>query len=89
MSRIPDHAYRGWISHLEHGTWVWYRSAAWRMMGTQPNGTRKHNGLSPTKIDRIVTNATDIEDAKAQLDRAIDGKREPKEDLRGNYKLDF
>lgn len=50
---------------------------------------RQSDGFIPTKMDRIVTTATDEAEAERQLDRVLDErkKKAPKEDHSGNLKL--
>ena len=89
MSHESYNSYRGYVKHLEHGTYVWCRSMGWSRAGTQPAGVRQSDGFIPTKMDRIVTTATDEAEAERQLDRVLDErkKKAPKEDHSGNLKL--
>lgn len=60
---------RGYRPVLEQGTWCWYRTTRSQVIGrSKKTGAEIRSG---TAIDRIVTNATTIEEAKKQLDRAL------------------
>jgi len=84
---IDNEEHRGYKPHIEHGTITWYRTTASSTFAK--NMTTGKEQKTGTRMDRVVTNATDLEEAKKQLDRRLSRPKEPKTDLSGNYKMDF
>ena len=85
---ITEHEHRGYRAHIEFEKFVWYRTTRGAVIGksTKTGADIKHG----THMNRIVTNATTLEDAERQLDRALEKpKGEPKMDTSGNFKLEL
>jgi hypothetical protein len=66
-------AYRGYVPHIEFGDVVWYRTTATTVIGRSMTTGKEIR--APKAMNRVVTNTSDIEEAKRQLDRKLD---EPK-----------
>lgn len=69
-----DDAYRGYVPHVEFGTIVWYRTTATSVIGRSLKSGKEIR--APKAMNRIVTNAADIDEAKKQLDRKLDKPKE-------------
>ena len=66
---IPDSEYNGYVPHMEFGAIVWYRTTKSKSGGVSAN-TKKEIRYG-TEINRIVTSASELEEAKKQLDRKL------------------
>lgn len=80
--------YRGYKAHLEFGVYVWYRTTASSTVAkNMKSGKELRAG---TRMTRVVTNATNIEEAMKQLDNYLSKpKGEPKMDTSSNLTMDF
>jgi beta-lactam-binding protein with PASTA domain len=86
MIETPDD-YRGYKPTLEFGVYVWNRTTRTEVIArSMKSGKEIRQG---THMLRVVTNATDLDEAKKQLDRRLSRPKDPKTDLSGNYKMDF
>lgn len=77
-----EDSFRGYVPHTEFGVIVWYKTTARRKVGLPKKGKPITSG---TAINRVVTNAADLMEAKKQLARYL---QKPKEvDVNGPDQL--